>query len=205
MNTFVWRSLRVALYALTTAVLCNAASPAQAQERRAPAAVWKQLESSQAIVDGMATAPRTVYVFMDANCPFCTKFWNDARPWVDSGKVALRHMMVGILTPSSPGKAAALLADKDPARALAAHERAHTAEAGRTLASGEPQPLGDQGLKPLASIPPAIRKQLDGNRKMMLDLGIQGTPGLVWRDGAGRVHARTGAPDAALAQIMGPK
>ena len=49
-------------------------------------------------------APGTVYVFTDPNCPYCSKFWADARPWVDSGAVVLRHVMVGILTPTSAGR-----------------------------------------------------------------------------------------------------
>lgn len=58
-------------------------------------AVWKQLGASHWIQDGKKDAPRTVYVFTDPNCPYCNKFWSDARPWVDSGKVVLRHVMVG--------------------------------------------------------------------------------------------------------------
>ena len=73
---------------------------------------WKQLESSTWIADGSKKAPRVVYVFTDPNCPYCNKFWSDARPWVKADKVQLRHVMVGILGPTSPGKAAALLSAK---------------------------------------------------------------------------------------------
>jgi thiol:disulfide interchange protein DsbG len=169
------------------------------------AGLWKQLESSRWIADGQAKAPRTVYVFTDPNCPYCNKFWADARPWVDSGKVTLRHVMVGILTPTSAGKAAALLADKNPSQALAAHERDHTAETAKTLASGRPKPLDDKGVKPLAAIPAAIQAQLDANEKLMAAFGLQATPAVVWRDAAGAVQMRTGVPDAALAEIMGPR
>lgn len=191
--------------ALAATVTLAATSVIGAQDKRAPAALWKQLEASSAIVEGRSGAPRTIYVFMDANCPFCTKFWNDARPWVDGGKVQLRYLMVGILTLSSPGKAAALLSDQNPAQALAAHERAHLAESAATVATADPQPLGERGLQPLARIPPAIKRQLDANRKLMTAFGIEGTPGLVWRDGAGAVHARSGAPDSALPVILGPR
>ena len=40
-------------------------------------------------------------------------------------RAALRHVMVGILAPTSVGRVASLLADKDPAAALAAYERGH--------------------------------------------------------------------------------
>ncbi|OZA35193.1 MAG: thiol:disulfide interchange protein DsbG [Hydrogenophilales bacterium 17-64-65] len=86
---------------------------------------WKQLEQSTWIADGKNNAPRVIYTFTDPNCPYCNKFWNDARPWVTSGKVQLRHVMVAILGPTSPGKAAAILAAKDPQAALTQHEQQH--------------------------------------------------------------------------------
>lgn len=166
---------------------------------------WKQLEAAHWIQDGKADAPRTVYVFTDPNCPFCNKFWSDARPWVDSGKVVLRHVIVGILTPTSPGKAAALLSDKNPAVALAAYERSNAQRNKENLRSGRPRPLSDDGLKPLAPIPPAIRAQLAANEELMASLGFQATPALVWRDASGAIQVRTGAPDSMLPIVLGPR
>lgn len=184
----------------------EAAEDALEKAVRAPMAdaVWKQLESSAWIQDGKASAPRTVYVFTDPNCPYCNKFWADARPWVDSGKVVLRHVMVGMLTPTSAGKAAALLADKDPAAALAAYERSHSGQNAKALGSGRPKPL-DGGLKPLATIPPEVARKLQANEKLMASLGLQATPALVWRDAAGAVQVRTGAPDSSLPLVLGPR
>lgn len=167
--------------------------------------VWGQLENTRWLADGSDKAPRTVYVFTDPNCPYCNKFWSDARPWVDAGKVQLRHVIVGILTPTSPGKAAALLAGKNPAAALAAYERGQTAATAKGLASGRPRPLGDEGMQPLSSIPAAIQAQLDANEKTMAKLGLRATPAVVWRDAKGAVQMRTGVPAQALAEIMGPR
>ena len=167
--------------------------------------VWTRLEASHWIADGQDKAPRTVYVFTDPNCPYCNKLWVDARPWIDSGKVQLRHVMVGILTPTSGGKAAALLAEKNPAAALAAYESAHAAGNAKTLASGRPKPLDDSLLKPLASIPPAVQAQLDANEKLMAALGLEATPAVVWHDAKGAVQMLQGVPDAALSQVFGPR
>lgn len=169
------------------------------------AGAWSKLESSHWIEDGKKGAPRTVYVFTDPNCPYCNKFWADARPWVDSGKVVLRHVMVGILTPTSAGKAAALLAAKDPAAALAAYERGHMEQNGKTMASGRPRPLGDAGLKPLEDIPADIESKLTANHRLMASLGLQATPAMVWRDANGNVQMRTGAPPSELPAILGPR
>lgn len=169
------------------------------------AGIWNRLESSHYIEDGKKGAPRTVYVFTDPNCPYCNKFWADARPWVDSGKVLLRHVMVGILTPTSGGKAAALLADKNPAAALDAYERGHMPQNSKTIASSRVRPLGDAGLKPLAKIPSDIRAKLDANENLMASLGLQATPAMVWRDANGVVQMRTGAPNSALPAILGSR
>src|SRR5699024_7100986 len=37
--------------------------------------VWGQLEAATWVIDGQADAPRTVYTFTDANCPYCHLFW----------------------------------------------------------------------------------------------------------------------------------
>ena len=168
-------------------------------------AVWGQLEKSHWIADGREGAPRTVYVFTDPNCPYCNKLWADARPWVDAGKLQLRHVMVGILTPTSAGKAAALLGAKDPAAALDAYERGHAASNAKLLVSGCPKPLGDEGVEPLATVPPALAAQLDANAKLMASNGLRVTPALVWMDARGGVQMRQGAPIADLAAIFGPR
>lgn len=151
---------------------------------------WKQLEKSTWIGDGKATAPRIVYTFTDPNCPYCNKFWNDARPWVTSGKVQLRHVMVAILGPTSPGKAAALLAAKDPQAALTQHEQQH--------AKG--------GVKPLSQVSEKIRAQLDANQKLMQQLGSSATPTIFYKDASGNLQKLQGAPSAEmLTKIMGPR
>ncbi|MDP5008739.1 MAG: thiol:disulfide interchange protein DsbG, partial [Glaciimonas sp.] len=54
---------------------------------------WSLLEKSNWIADGSKNAKRIVYTFTDPNCPYCNKFWNDARPWVKAGNVQIRHIM----------------------------------------------------------------------------------------------------------------
>ncbi|SRR5450830_39785 len=163
-----------------------------------------QLERSHWVLDGSSKAPRIVYVFTDPDCPYCNKFWRDARPWIDSGKVQLRHILLGILSPTSAGKAAAILTDSHPARRLESHERSQMAAHAKTLGSGRSSAQSDSELKPLASIPAAIEAQLASNAQMMQSFGLAGTPGLAWRDANGKIQMRTGAP-AALQEILGPK
>lgn len=151
--------------------------------------IWKQLEKSTWIADGSNSAPRIVYVFTDPNCPYCNKFWNDARPWVKAGKVQLRDVIVAILTPTSAGKAAALLSAKDPQAALTRHE----------------QQYAKGGVKPLGRISAQIGARLDANQNLMQQLGSTATPTLFYKDASGNLQNIQGAPQAQmLAKIFGP-
>ncbi|WP_295482181.1 thiol:disulfide interchange protein DsbG [uncultured Pseudomonas sp.] len=153
-------------------------------------AIWAKLENAAWIADGKADAPRTVYLFSDPNCPYCNMFWEQARPWVASGKVQLRHIMVGIIRPDSPGKSAALLAAKDPAKALQAHESAGKAST----------------LKPLESIPESVQAQLTANQALMEDLGLGATPAIFYRDEQGQLQSQQGAPrPEMLGKILGKR
>ncbi len=152
------------------------------------AANWKKLETSTWIADGRADAPRVVYVFSDPYCPFCSAFWKQARPWVDSGQVQLRHIMVGILRKESEALAAAMLASQDPAQAMLQHE------------SGDKPSV----IKPLKTIPATIARQLTDNVALMTELEVPATPAIFYHNDAGRLQNHRGAPPAkALAQIMG--
>jgi len=153
-------------------------------------AMWNQMQSSTWIADGSNTAPKVIYLFSDANCPYCNLFWEQARPWVKSGKVQLRHIMVGIIREDSAAKAAALLTDKNPELALEKHE-----------AAGK-----GSSLKALSSIPKDIQTKLDANMKLMEDMGLSATPSIFYKDEDGNVQQQQGAPrPEALAKMMGPK
>ena len=152
--------------------------------------MWQKMEKSAWIADGRADAPRVVYVFSDPNCPYCNMFWKQARPWVDSGKVQLRHIMVGILRPDSVFKAAALLKARNPEKALREHES--DPEAGK--------------LKPLAEIPADIQARLDANQQLMEQLGSVATPAIFYQDEKGRLQQQQGAPQPdTLQRILGKR
>lgn len=151
---------------------------------------WSRLESSQWILDGSATAKRIIYTFTDPNCPYCKKFWQSARPWVEAGQVQIRHILVGILKADSQGKAAAMLAADNPAQVLAGHE------AGNLFPE----------LEALQEPTPDIRNKLRENHQSMLALGVSATPTTFYRDATGAVNKVMGLPsEPVLHQIMGPK
>jgi len=149
---------------------------------------WQALSESTWVADGKEDADRIIYMFTDANCPFCHKFWQQARPWVESGKVQIRHILVSVLTDTSAGKGAAILSADDPARALYEHESAGP----------------ENGVQALESIPVEINEQLEANNDLMQDLQIEGTPGIFYFDEAGELLVQRGAPlEDSLEEILG--
>lgn len=152
--------------------------------------MWTQLEASNWIADGAKTAPNVIYLFSDANCPYCNMFWEQARPWVASGKVQLRHIMVGIIREDSAAKAATLMADANPEAALQRHEQAGKAST----------------LKAMTTIPKAIQTKIDANMKLMEALGLSATPAIFYKDAQGHLQQQQGAPrPETLAKMMGPE
>ena len=66
--------------------------------------------------------------------------------------------------------------DSLPAAALAEHE-AH---------------YDDGGIRPLERVPDAIRSQIQSNTGLMIGLGLQGTPALIFQDSQGRWRVAPG-------------
>jgi len=162
------------------------------QELYGPAGreLWQRMEKAEWILDGQKTAPRVVYVFADPYCPYCKQFWQQARPWVESGKVQIRTLMVGVIKPESPAAAAAILSAKDPAKSWHEYEQSN----------------GKMTLALPKNIPPAIMRSLNLNQKIMDDLGANATPAIYYMNEENVLQQAVGLPDAEkLKTIMGEK
>lgn len=170
----------------------NDLTEAQLDEHvRAPleAQTWQLLTESHWIQDGDVDAPRVIYTFTDANCPYCRQLWQDVRPWVEAGEVQLRHIMVGILAPDSPGKAATLLGADDPVATLHAHESGQE----EVAASAQPR---------------EIEEQVYANNQLFEELGLYATPTSVFQreteNGNVRLDRIQGLPsEERLIEMMG--
>ena len=152
--------------------------PIQAAEKKRYAKAFEILEDSHWIADGSKNAERVVYTFTDANCPYCNRFWQQSQPWVEAGKVQVRHVMVGILRQDSGPKAAAMLGAKDPSKALHEHN---------TI-------FDNGGIKPTFNISADIQAQLDKNYEVMKKLGVSATPVTFYKEADGSVGVRQGLP-----------
>lgn len=138
---------------------------------------WSVLEQTSWVREGSADAKRIVYVFTDPSCPYCNAFWKASQAYVGKD-LQIRHIPVGMLSPKSAAKAATILADPDPAAALAKHELSH--------AKG--------GIKPLDDIPAEFQRAVANNTQQMQQLGVQATPAIFYKDREGKVRLAMGLP-----------
>ena len=149
---------------------------------------WEALAGSGWIPDGPDTAPRVVYAFTDPNCPFCHRFYETTRDWVDTDQVQIRHVMVGVLREDSLPKAATLLAADDPSAALAEHEAN----------------FDNGGVRPADRLPAGAQQTVQTNNRLMAELGVRGTPSVFYRDADGDIRLERGLPRGeALETVMG--
>lgn len=156
--------------------LCYAAA-AQAPQQPAAGDAWQRLQRAAWVSQGAKHPRHLVYVITDANCPFCHDLWLALQP-LYAHQLQVRYVMVGILASDSPGKAAAILEAPDPSLALDRNEKRW---------ARLPDDLGG-GIPPVRKPGPATLAALESNERLMHDLGVQGTPALIYRDADHLMH-----------------
>lgn len=140
--------------------------------------VWNALARARWIARGPAHPRAIVYAFVDPNCPYCHTFWQEA-PRLYAEGLQVRYLLVAVIRPSSVNKAAWVFAGRDLVRRLVAQEAAY----------------GNPGAPRVARPDAADLAILRRNTRMMLALGLTGTPGFVYRQhGTGSVRFLDGLP-----------
>ncbi|HEY3783865.1 MAG TPA: thiol:disulfide interchange protein DsbG [Steroidobacteraceae bacterium] len=186
--------LRRALQALLgAALLCagslQAAPPWNPQSDAG--GIWARLQRAAWVAQGSPHPQHMLYMITDANCPFCHDLWQSLQPYYGR-HLQVRYVMVGILTRDSPGKAAAILEAPKPSAALDRNEKRW---------ARLPEDLG--GGMPAAHTPrPETLAAIAANETLMHDLGIRGTPALIYRDAAHALHVVQSTPDPARLKLI---
>ena len=121
-----------------------------------------------------------VTAFMDPNCIWCHRFYEKAMPLVRAGKLHLRVALVGFLKPTSAAKAAAILAARHPAQALAFNETHFNVIA------------EEGGIRPDYHAPLSIRRAVSDNTHLLAQTGEEATPTLLYYTKAKRWHLQHG-------------
>ena len=75
-------------------------------------------KSTYSIFQGDKSAPKTLTIFMDPNCPWCHRDFEELQPYIESKKVSVNWVIVGLIKNSSTTKASAILSAKDQISAL---------------------------------------------------------------------------------------
>ncbi|KAA1173289.1 thiol:disulfide interchange protein DsbG [Marinobacter salinexigens] len=150
---------------------------------------WSRLEDSHWIQDGDPNAETVLHAFVDPNCPYCHRFRTAASPWINAGKVQIRHIVVGVLAHDSVAKASTILGSKKPHGALIKNFE--------TFRSGGIVPVNDASERGKSGVEP--------NNRLMSELGVSATPGIYYKDANGNVNMRLGLPpESEFQQIMNP-
>lgn len=153
---------------------------------------WNALSQSSWIGEGDKDAKQIVYAFMDPNCPYCAMFWQKAQPYLKQKGIQLRHIMVGVISPTSLPIAAKMLAAPDPDKLLAEHMQKKAQR--------------QEGLSAAGNVPDDAVRKVNANSKLMGDNDISGTPAIVYKDKQGKTHVIQGLPsDEVMEQIFSTK
>lgn len=174
-----WRPLTLLTICLT---LLMAGPVSAAQDARLKLSPMRALHQAHWVAEGSTHPRHVIYTFVDANCPYCHKLWIALQPYQRKG-LQVRNIVVGVISASSPGKAAAILDARDPAAAWRENEKRWDSRSD-----------GGGGIAPLTNISSADRTAIANNETLMQEFGITGTPGLVYADADGEVHVVVGVP-----------
>ena len=152
-------------------------------------AIYQQLERVDVIAEGTLVKPKSVlYVFFDANCPYCHFTWQALQPYENVG-LQVKWIPVAVLGESSLPKAVALMTAKDRKTAF------HAMQEGFVPGKRTPAP---------SAVPasPAITEAIQRNGALMEKFGISGTPGIVWKDNSGKIQVKGGMPRLSELPLM---
>ena len=147
---------------------------------------WPDLVKAKGFTSGPVAkdAKGALYVFEDPNCPYCHLVWQSLQPLQAKG-LTVHWVPVAFEAPDSANKAAAILSARNPEQANDEWQKQFR-QPDAKLSNFKVSPEMDASLK--------------ANLKLMAELGLNGTPGLVWKDASGKVHSQDGLPN--LAQLQ---
>ncbi|MFA5731926.1 MAG: thiol:disulfide interchange protein DsbG [Acidithiobacillus sp.] len=121
----------------------------------------------------LGTGGPEITAFVDPNCIFCHKFYEEAKPLIDAGKLRVRYVVVAFLKPSSMPKATAILGAADPAAAMAKNEK------------GFDTVTEEGGIAPAQNPAAATLSAVENNTRLLGESGEMATPTLIYCNSKG--------------------
>ncbi len=164
--------MRALFLALTFLLFAGtaAAEPADAVLADLPKATW--------IAEGKGQ--RIVYIFIDANCPSCALLYRNLRTLIEPQDLQIRWVPVAVVSPTSLGKAAAILQAPDRLAALRHNEEKYH---GETYSGGIEEDIPTT----------ATEQKLRANERLFNRLDIPVVPTMLFEDRSWRTVIIQGA------------
>lgn len=153
------------------------------------AALYRGLKRAAGITEG--GGPRTLYDFFDPNCPYCHILYVRLQELMGTYHVTVHEVPVAYLTPTSLGKAAALLEAPNPVAALTAAQAHYSWKTGSSIEEKPPTAR--------------VKRELAFNMKLDTEAaGFPLVPILVYKKADGTIRIiNSGAPPVwALKQVL---
>lgn len=147
----------------------------------APAA-YNDAKKTNWFLVGKKSAPHKAYMIVEPNCSACHMAYEKIKPMIDSGKLAVRFIVVAFLKPDSEAKAAAILAAKNPSVAFASDEKGFV----MSTESG--------GIKPLKTVDAATKAKIKSNIDFMQQHHFSATPVIIYKTSKGKYETQVGFP-----------
>ena len=147
-----------------------------------PNAVFRAAEKTSWFEQGNPNAKHEIYIIAEPNCSACHYLYESIRPYIGSGSLKVRWIMVAFLKPSSLDKAATIISSKNPAQALEVDESKFNAAA----ESG--------GIVPAANIYAGAKDAVIKNTRFMEAYGFKSTPIIIFKLANGKTEILHGAP-----------
>lgn len=134
-------------------------------------ALWTRAGKLRWVQEGKSG--QIVYVFFDANCPYCHRLWSTLRSWVREGKAQVRWLPVAILKDTSKGLGAAIYSASNPGDAM--------------------DKMTNRLLLP-ARVSERDNRDMALNLLLLRDTGYTGVPAMMFKRGD-KVVSMMGSPD----------
>ncbi|WP_414041896.1 thiol:disulfide interchange protein DsbG [Acidithiobacillus sp. M4-SHS-6] len=131
-----------------------------------------------------------ITAFVDPNCIYCHKFYEEAQPLIAAGKLRVRYVLVAFLKPSSAAKAVAILEASDPAAAMAANEK------------GFDEATEEGGIRPARHPDQATLAAVENNTKLLSESGEVATPTLIYCNAQHQAVLTHGMDSQSLADFV---
>jgi len=150
------------------------------------------LQKLPAITVGTSSgaSTRSVWIVFDPNCPYCSLTYRTLKQYAN-GQIQFKWVPVAYLRPDSAGRAEAILASADPAKALDQNE------------TGFDAATHQGGVTPAATVSQTVKSDLSRADASMHLMGLDQVPAILWTDDAGHLHHYIGLPppDALLSMV----